>query len=87
MESQSNSWKCWSLKVGKPVLGKRGWGVLKKGEENFLRLGKFYARERRGVSLRCGGCLGRMEEPVQKMEGDSPFGDRALRGPRAGGVK
>lgn len=65
VQSQSKTWKCWPLKLGKPVWRKRGYGVLKKGEETFPRLGKLNAKERRGVSLRCGGYLGGMEGPVQ----------------------
>ena len=49
----------------KPVR-KRGHGVSKKGQETFLRIRKLYARERGGASLRCGGYVGRMEEPVRK---------------------
>lgn len=48
VESQSKTWKCWSLK---PVQRKRGHGVPKKEEENLPRTGKLYAGERRGVSL------------------------------------
>lgn len=44
---------------------KRGHGVSKKGQETFLRMGKLYARERGGASLRC-GYVERMEEPVRK---------------------
>ena len=46
------------------------WGqsIPKEGEEVFLKIVNLYVTEWRRMSLSCGG----YEQPVQRVEGDSP---------------